>query len=106
MAPTKSYRHPDLADVSLSEAMQALADPCRVEIVRTSLEAGGRELACNEIPLTQSKATVSHHFEALREAGVIQTRAEGTKCLSSVRQKEFDKRFPGLLSLVLAEVSA
>jgi DNA-binding transcriptional ArsR family regulator len=106
MAPTKSYRHPDLADVSLSEAMQALADPCRVEIVRTILEAGGRELACNEIPLTQSKATVSHHFEALREAGVIQTRAEGTKCLSSVRQKEFDKRFPGLLSLVLAEVSA
>jgi DNA-binding transcriptional ArsR family regulator len=106
MAPTKSYRHPDLADVSLAEAMQALADPCRVEIVRTILEAGGRELACNEIPLTQSKATVSHHFESLREAGVIQTRTEGTKCLSSVRRKEFDQRFPGLLSLVLAEVSA
>ena len=106
MAATKTYRHPDLADVSLADAMQALADPCRVEIVRAIIQAGGRELACNEIPLTQSKATVSHHFETLREAGIIQTRAEGTKCLSSVRRRELDKRFPGLLALVLSEATA
>ena len=103
MAPMKTYAHPDLADVTLTTAMQALSDPCRVAIVRAMLDAGKRELACNEIDLTQSKATVSHHFETLRAAGVILTRTEGTKCLSSVRRKEFEKRFPGLLALVLAE---
>lgn len=103
MAPVKAYTHPDLKDVDLAAAMQALADPCRVAIVRAMLKAGTRELACNEVGVEQSKATVSHHFEILRAAGVIRTRAEGTKCLSSVRKSEFDKRFPGLLALVLAE---
>lgn len=99
----RTYEHPPLADIPLATAMQALSDPCRVAIVRALLKADGRELACNEIPLEQSKATVSHHFETLREAGLIRTRVEGTKCLSSVRRKEFERRFPGLLALVLAE---
>ena len=99
----KKYRHPNLNEVSLTTAMQALADPCRVAIVRAMLDDEDREFACNEIPLPLSKATVSHHFEALREAGIIHTRVEGTKCLSSVRREAFAKRFPGLLELVLAE---
>jgi len=103
MAPMKTYEHPPLAGISLATAMQALADPCRMAIVRALVAAGNRELACGEIPLEQSKATVSHHFETLREAGIIQTRTEGTKCLSSVRRRELDRRFPGLLALVLAE---
>ena len=101
----KTYEHPDLSHVELATVMQALADPCRLSIVRAILDAGDRTLACNEIPLEQSKATVSHHFETLRAAGIIETRSEGTKCLSSVRKKEFEKRFPGLLKLVLAEKS-
>jgi len=99
----KIYQHPDLSAVALATAMHALADPCRMAIVRALLAAGGRELACNEIALEQSKATGAHHFDTLREAGIIQTRTEGTKCLSAVRKKELEKRFPGLLALVLAE---
>lgn len=99
----KTYRHPDLAEVPLAAAMQALVDPCRVAIVRAMLDAGGRELACSEIPVAQCKATVSHHFEILRDAGIVRTRTEGTRCLSSVRRDEFEKRFPGLIDLVLAE---
>jgi DNA-binding transcriptional ArsR family regulator len=103
MASPKTYHHPDLDDVSLATAMQALADPCRVAIVRTLCSDQCREFACNEIVLDISKATVSHHFEALREAGIILTRVEGRKCLSSIRKKEFNQRFPGLLELVLSE---
>lgn len=78
--------------------MQALSDPCRIAIVRTLLKEG--ELACNEVPLKISKATRSHHFTILREAGLLRTRTEGTKCLSSVRKDEVETRFPGLLDLV------
>ncbi len=95
----KAYSHPALADVPLSAVMQALSDPCRIAIVRALMAA--EELACNEVPLKISKATRSHHFAVWREAGIAFTRTDGTKCMTSVRRKEFDRRFPGLLDLVL-----
>jgi DNA-binding transcriptional ArsR family regulator len=96
----KSYTHPSLDDVTLTAVMQALSDPCRVAIVQTLLAEEERELACNEIPLDVAKATRSHHFDVLRDAGIIFTRGEGTKCMTSVRRKELNKRFPGLLKLI------
>lgn len=100
----KRYTHPELADVTLATAMQALSDPRRVEIVRQMMEAG-RPVACNEIQpsVGKAKATMSHHFEILRAAGVIETRSAGTKCLSTVRVEALEERFPGLLRLVLSE---
>lgn len=83
--------------------MQALSDPCRIAIVRELLSAKGRALACNEVPLDVSKATRSHHFEVLREAGLIRTKVEGTKCMTSLRRAELNKHFPGLLKLIAAQ---
>ena len=100
----KCYSHPPMAEVNLSTVLQALSDPCRLAIVESLLRDGVLELACNEIPLKVAKATRSHHFDVLRQAGLIQTRAEGTKCLSSLRREELDARFPGLLNLVAQEV--
>ena len=37
-----------------------------------------------------------------RQAGVIRQRTEGTTKLNSLRRKELDARFPGLLDAVLA----
>jgi DNA-binding transcriptional ArsR family regulator len=96
----KSYSHPVLRDVALADVMQALSDPCRIAIVRALAERG--EQACNEIELDVSKATRSHHFDVLRDAGLIYTRTEGTKCMTSIRETDLNKRFPGLLKLVLA----
>ena len=95
----KCYSHPVLREVAFSDVMQALSDPCRLAIVRALGEHG--ELACNEIALDVSKATRSHHFDVLRAAGLIYTRTEGTKCMTSIRETELNKRFPGLLRLVL-----
>jgi DNA-binding transcriptional ArsR family regulator len=95
----KVYSHPSLNQVELATIMQALSDPCRIAIIR-ALAVGG-ELACHEIALDVSKATRSHHFDVLRAAGLIFTRTEGTKCMTSLRKAELDKRFPGLLKLVL-----
>jgi len=97
---TKAYSHPDIGDVHLHAVMQALSDPCRLEIVRELAKAKGRALACNEVRLNIAKATRSHHFEVLRAAGIIHTEMQGTKCMTSLRHKELNKRFPGLLNLV------
>jgi DNA-binding transcriptional ArsR family regulator len=96
----KTYSHPTLKDVALPEVMQALSDPARVAIVRALLKARGGELACAEIPLKIAKATRSHHFDVLRDAGIIASRCEGTKCMTSLRRGEIERRFPGLLALV------
>ena len=96
----KAYSHPAMRDVPLHAVMQALSDPCRVAIVRELVQANGRALACHEVPLNISKATRSHHFEVLRAAGIIFTRTEGTKCMTSLRRNELNRRFPGLLKLI------
>lgn len=79
--------------------MQALADPCRISIVR-QLRKKKREMACLEFNLELSKGTCSHHFETLRNAGIIETRGEGARSMSQIRESELEKRFPGLLALV------
>lgn len=103
MATTKTYQQPKLETVALPVAMQALADPCRLAIVRALLQHPHHEFACNEFGLDLSKATISHHFKTLRNAGLIKTRVDGRKCLSSLRETSFEKRFPGLLNLVATE---
>jgi DNA-binding transcriptional ArsR family regulator len=94
----KVYSHPSLSRIDLVTVMQALSDPCRIAIIRAL--ADGQELAGNDFALDLSKATRSHHFDVLRDAGLIFTRTEGTKCMTSLRRAELDKRFPGLLRLI------
>ena len=91
-----------MRDLELHAVMQALSDPCRLTIVRQLLQSKGRALACNEVELDVAKATRSHHFEVLRTAGLIFTEMDGTKCMTSVRRTELNKRFPGLLKLISA----
>jgi|SRR5918997_5506360 DNA-binding transcriptional ArsR family regulator len=91
---------PLIEDVSLAVVMAALSDPVRVAIVRGLASDGER--TCGAFELGISKATRSHHFRVLREAGLTHTRAEGTHRFVSLRRAEVDGRFPGLLGAVLA----
>ena len=50
-----------------------------------------------------SKSTQSGHFKALREAGVIRQRDEGTRRLNRLRRADLDARFPGLLDLAVPQ---
>ena len=63
-------------------------------------------LACGRIDLPVSKATKSHPFAVLREAGLLEQREAGTRRLNRLRRAEFEHRFPGLLALVLAPESS
>ena len=93
--------HPAREDLELTAVLHALSDPHRLRIVRG--------LAAEEAPQhcrafcdgAISKSTLTHHFRVLREAGVIQQRAEGTAKLNTLRREDLDSRFPGLLDAVL-----
>jgi|SRR3954449_1345990 len=91
---------PRTEDLSLTAVMAALSDPMRVAIVRDLAASGER--TCGTFDLGISKATRSHHFRVLREAGLTRTRAEGTHRHVSLRREDVDARFPGLLDAVLA----
>jgi DNA-binding transcriptional ArsR family regulator len=99
-----SFEEPQAEDMTLASVMAALSDPVRVAIVREIAARG--ESACGTFELGISKATRSHHFKVLREAGLTRTRAEGTHRFVSLRREEVDQRFPGLLGAVLAAAEA
>jgi DNA-binding transcriptional ArsR family regulator len=90
---------PSVDEMSLAAVMAALSDPARVAIVRALACCESR--TCGEFDLGISKATRSHHFKVLREAGLTHTRSEGTHRHLSLRREDVDVRFPGLLDAVL-----
>ena len=95
-----SADEPCTEELTLATVMAALSDPMRVAIVRQLANEGER--TCGTFDLGISKATRSHHFRVLREAGLTHTRAEGTHRHVSLRREAVDARFPGLLGAVLA----
>src|SRR5690349_17808421 len=98
------FDEPQLDDVTLSVMMAALSDPVRVAIVRELACRG--EATCGAFEVGVSKATRSHHFKVLREAGLTRTRAEGTHRFVTLRREEVEVRFPGLLVAVLSAAEA
>ena len=47
-------------------------------------------------------STLSHHLNVLREAGVVETHADGKRRLNTLRRAQLDGSYPGLLDSVLA----
>ena len=92
--------HPDCADIDLPTVLHALSDPMRLRIVAALAETGG-ERSCSSFELPIVKSTCTHHFKVLREAGVIRQRVVGTKRVNTLRRRELERRFPGLLDSIL-----
>ena len=92
--------HPSRRELELSSVLHALSDPARLEIVRRL--ADGDEWSCGIFDLGLSKATLSHHFRVLREAGIVAVRPEGRKRLLSLREDDLNARFPGLLDAIMS----
>ena len=87
---------------ALAVVLAALSDPVRLRIVRT-LAADPEGRPCGSFGLPVTKSTASHHFRVLREAGVIDQEERGRTRHTTLRRDELDRRFPGLLELVLRE---
>jgi DNA-binding transcriptional ArsR family regulator len=101
---TDGHLHP--REVSLATALDALADPIRRSIIRQLAASPDWTRACGSFDLPITNGTLSHHFAALRGAGLIEQRADATRRLNRLRRAEFDERFPGLLALVIDEPGA
>jgi DNA-binding transcriptional ArsR family regulator len=89
------------SELSLMEALHALADPVRLEIVRQLYEEG--EKACGMFGIEMPKSSLSHHFRILRKSGVIISESQGTIIMNRLQRKDLNARFPGLLKAVLVE---
>jgi len=96
----RTVTHPALGEVELADVLHALSDPVRLEIIRALARDG--ECPCGSFGVSISKSTLSHHLKVLRQAGLTETRPDGTLRLISLRSEEFDERFPKLLDSVLS----
>lgn len=85
---------------TLEQVMKALGDPIRISVVKQLLRAQG-EKACGTFDHSITKATFSHHLKILEDAGIIQRRVEGTRKMVSLRTKELQKLYPGLVPLII-----
>ena len=95
--------HPALEDVSVEAILHALSDPVRAAIF-SAIAASDCSRTCsnflsiNEKPIP--KSTLSQHFKALREAGLIRSERHGVEMLNTSRCTEINRRFPGLLPAI------
>lgn len=102
MLPCQAVRalpHPAPEDLHLASVLFALSDPTRLHIVKTLAETP--ELMCAAVEVPLSKSSCSRHWKVLREAGLIRMRPQGAAYLNSLRRKDLNARFPGLLAAVL-----
>jgi DNA-binding transcriptional ArsR family regulator len=98
----RPFIHPAADTITLESVLHALADPARLEIVR-KLRSGGCPMNCSTAaPDKLPKSTQSHHYQVLREAGLIRSERRGTEVVNTLRCGDIDARFPGLLPAILA----
>jgi DNA-binding transcriptional ArsR family regulator len=90
--------HPTVDQMTLSSVLFALSDPIRLGIVRTLSDR--QEHLRDDFDAHVAQSTLSHHMKTLREAGLVYSRPEGTRCYISLRP-EIEERFPRLLDTVL-----
>jgi DNA-binding transcriptional ArsR family regulator len=92
-------------DLNLGTILVALADPLRREVVaQLALLPDGTERNCASFGFPVSKASLTHHFRVLRDAGLIHQIDYGNRRASHLRRADLDARFPGLLHLLRADL--
>jgi DNA-binding transcriptional ArsR family regulator len=100
----RPLHHPSIESVTVAGILHALSDPVRLGIV-AELRKAECGLNCVEtrdrINCSMPKSTCSQHYRILREAGLIRSERKGVELTSSLRRKELDSRFPGLLESIL-----
>ena len=100
----KPLFHPSVDDVTVEGIMHALSDPVRVAIF-SNIVGSACSLNCSNFLNVSEKAiprsTLSQHFRALREAGLIRGERRGVEMHNTPRCDEIDERFPGLIMTII-----
>jgi DNA-binding transcriptional ArsR family regulator len=96
--------HPWIEDVTVEAILHALSDPVRVAIYADIVGSQCSQSCSNFLKVSEKaipKSTLSQHFKALREAGLIRGERHGVEMLNTSRCAEIEKRFPGLIAAIV-----
>ena len=96
--------HPSIEDVTVEAILHALSDPVRVAIFADIVGSDCSQNCSNFLNVSEKpvpKSTLSQHFKALREAGLIRGERRGVEMHNTSRCAEIEKRFPGLLMAIV-----
>lgn len=105
----KPLTHPSIEDVTVEGLLHALSDPVRAAIYAGIAAADGAVSCSNFLQVCDRaipKSTLSQHFRALREAGLIRSERQGVEMRNTTRCAEIQRRFPGLIAAILTAHSA
>jgi DNA-binding transcriptional ArsR family regulator len=96
--------HPSIEDVTVEGILHALSDPVRVAIFADIASSGCSQNCSTFLNVSEKtipKSTLSQHFKALREAGLIRGERQGVEMQNTSRCVEIDQRFPGLIPAIV-----
>jgi DNA-binding transcriptional ArsR family regulator len=96
--------HPSIEDVTVEAILHALSDPVRVAIFADIAGSNCAQNCSNFLNVSEKtipKSTLSQHFKALREAGLIRGERQGVEMQNTSRCAEIDQRFPGLIAAIV-----
>lgn len=96
--------HPSVDDVTVEAILHALSDPVRAAIF-ADIAGSNCSQNCSTFLNVSDKAipksTLSQHFKALREAGLIRSERQGVEMQNISRCAEIQERFPGLIAAIV-----
>ena len=96
--------HPAIENVTVEGVLHALSDPVRVAIYIQIASSECSRTCSNFLNISEKtipKSTLSQHFKALREAGLIRSERRGVEMHNTSRCAELQKRFPGLIMAII-----
>ncbi len=96
--------HPSVEDVTVEAILHALSDPVRVAIYADIVGSECSQNCSSFLQVSERtipKSTLSQHFKALREAGLIRGERRGVEMHNTSRCAEIEKRFPGLIMAIM-----
>lgn len=96
--------HPAIDDVTVEAILHALSDPVRVAIYAQLASSSGSTMCSRFLQVSDRripKSTLSQHFRALREAGLVRSERHGVQMRNVSRCAEIEERFPGLIAAIL-----
>ncbi|MGH9760634.1 MAG: ArsR/SmtB family transcription factor [Blastocatellia bacterium] len=96
--------HPSIEDVTVEAILHALSDPVRVAIFADIAGSDCSRNCSNFLNISERtipKSTLSQHFKALREAGLIRSERRGVEMHNTSRCAEIEQRFPGLIAAIV-----
>ena len=96
--------HPSIEDVTVESILHTLSDPVRAAIYINIAASDCPQVCSSFLRVSEQdipKSTLSQHFKALRDAGLIRGERRGVEMHNVSRCDELNKRFPGLIPAII-----